>query len=468
MKTVLCTEVDDERNIWLDAVAPIQLTRENAPPHRIAVRGQLINEENAKSGFYLRLTRPDAYRLIDQLQSALAADTQSGAEPITKRTRLAAPVNGGVNRETGEMILVFKGQSGLDHQILLPFDQSGALLEIVERAAKTASEWHDAQLAPDLAGIQKVEIQPREAESVMLAEDPTTERPILIVRLDGGHQFSFFVDRKIVEQLIKKPKLRAAPFKYPTDPWNSIADDIQWFQTEWCTLYEPPSDAEIRRGSAALRRLLVEDWLGKAWRHCGFERQPLIAGPDVLALTARDGLEIRHIASLIAGGATINGIQTAMIGIARVDNVKTGVGADAEEGFAVKQFQIARDARGESEDNELAVLVNKNCPLSNYLDAPGAVRRGEAISRRDIVSYFANMAGGVHLGPSKSGKEQTHALVQELINKIRADIIDGLFFELLSIGQAIGRSDDLKKLVDTIRAISECEEHARGSNPEGS
>ena len=134
-----------------------------------------------------------------------------------------------------------------------------------------------------------------------------------------------------------------------------------------------------------------------------------------------------------------------MIGIARVDNVKTGVGADAEEGFAVKQFQIARDARGESEDNELAVLVNKNCPLSNYLDAPGAVRRGEAISRRDIVSYFANMAGGVHLGPSKSGKEQTHALVQGLINKIRADIIDGLFFELLSIGQAIGRSDDFKE-----------------------
>ena len=451
VKVLLTAEGDDEGNIWLDAEAPFRLKRENAPPHRIAIGGRLSGEGADVSGIHFRLSRPSAYRLIDQLQAALDADTTTGAEPITKSMTLAGPVNGGVDRESGEMVFLFRGKSGLDHRFTLPFDQSGAMLEIVERAAKSASEWHDAQLSPDINGIQRVNIQPREAESVMVAEDPATGKPILIVRLDGGHQFSFFLDKKIVEQLVKKPQTRTAPFKYPTDPWASIADDIEWFEREWCTLYEPPSDADIRRGTATLRRLLVEDWVGTAWRHFGFAKQPFVVGPNVVDLAAHDGVEIKHIASLIAGGATINGIQSSMIGMARMDHPQTGVSADADEGFAVKQFSIVRDARGESKDNELTPLTNKSWPISNYLDAPGAIRRGYVISRRDIVSYFANVGGGVHLGPSKKDKKQIYELEREHINKIGADTMDGLFFELLSIGQAVGRSEDLKKLVAAIR-----------------
>lgn len=460
-KVVLTAEGDDEGNIWLDAEAPIQLRQESAPPHRIAIAGQL----SGVSGIHFRLARPDAYRLIDQLQAAVDADTASGAAPITKNMRLALPINGGVDSESGEMVFLVKGKSGLNHRFTLPFDQSGPMLEVIERAAKTASEWHDAQLTQDLKGIQKVNIQPREAESVMVAEDPATDRPILIVRLDGGHQFSFFLDRKIVEQLVKKPQARAAPFKYPRDPWTSIADDIEWFEREWCTLYEPPSDADIRRGSAVLRRLLVEDWLGKAWRNFGFQKQPSVTGPDTVALAAKHGHKIRHIGSLVSGGATINGIQFAMIGHARIDNSETGTSADAYEGFGVAPFYIARDARSKGEENELTPLINRVWPISNYLNAPGAVRRGETISRRDIVSYFANVAGGVHLGPAKHSKQQTYALIDELLNKVGADIMDGLFFELLSIGQAVGRSEDLKGLVEKIRSstpkISETPEGER-------
>jgi hypothetical protein len=173
-----------------------------------------------------------------------------------------------------------------------------------------------------------------------------------------------------------------------------------------------------------------------------------------VALLARDGLEVRHVASLVAGGATLNGIQTCLIGLARVDNPETGITADANEGFAVRQFHIARDARGEPQENDLTPLTNKAWPLSNYLNAPGAIRRGATISRRDIVTYFANVGGGVHLGPAKPGKDATYALIDELVNKVGADTMDGVFFELLSIGQAIGRSDDLKRLVAAIRENS--------------
>lgn len=450
VKALLSTGSDAQGNLWLDAIE-VQLEHENVRPHRIVLRTQEAAEQDQKRGLYLLFERTEAYRLVDLLQLALGAAEKIGAEAVTKSTRLASPLNGGVNTETGEMVLTFKGRSGLEHRFELPFDQSGPLLEIVERAAKTSSEWHDARLTPELTGFQKVDIQPREAESLLLAEDPATGRPILIVRLDGGHQFSFFLDRKIVEQLTRRSQARPKPFEYPTDPWTSIADDIEWFEKEWCTLYEPPSEAEIRRGSAALRRLLVEGWLGKAWRHWGFEKQPSLAGPDLIALLAEEGVEVRHVASLIAGGATLSGIQTAMLGLCRVDNPDTGVSADAEEGFAVKQISIMRDAREPPPPNNLLALVERRIPLSNYLDAAGAIRTGQVISRRDIVAYFANVGGGVHLGPSKNRKDQVHQLIEDLINKIGADTMDGVFFELLSIGQAIGRSEDLKKLVGAIR-----------------
>jgi hypothetical protein len=449
-KIILCTEGDDQGNIWFDAATPIKIKREKEAPHRIAVCAKMST--NPQCTFYLRINRTDAYRLVDQLQVALEADTGSGAEPVFKRVRLSHPLNGGVNTETGEMTLMFKGHSGLHHQFLLPFDQSGMLIEIIERAAKATGAWHDAKLNPDFTQIQKVDIQPRETKSLMLGEDPATQRPILIVRLDGDSQFSFVLDNKIVEQLRRRPQRRGKPFEYPEDPWASIAEDLEWFQKEWCTLYEPPSEGEIRRGTAALRRLLLEDWIGRAWRHFGFAKQPSIVGPDLLPLAARDGHKIEHISSLFAGGATINGIQLAMIGLARVFNPTTGASADAETGFAVKQFCIARKASsGHREDNDLDALVEKSWHLSKYLEAPGAVRRGEVISRRDIVGYFANVGGGVHLGSSKKEKKRVHDLVQELLNKIGADTMDGVFFELLSIGQAIGRSDDLRRLVTAIR-----------------
>ncbi|MCW6532132.1 hypothetical protein NED98_17930 [Sphingomonas sp. MMSM20] len=451
VKVIVVAEGDDLGNIWLDPATPLKLARENQSPHRIAISSQISGAQDGKSSMHLRLTRTDAYRLIDQLQLALAEDSTDGAEPVVKRTELEAPLNGGVNTETGEMIFSFKGKSGLEHQFVLPFDQSGAMLEIVERGAKAAGEWHDAQLTDDLTAIQKVDIRPRETEAVTVAEDPISGRTILIIRLDGGHQFSFFLDQKIVEKLIKRQQSRAAPFCHPADPWHSVADDIEWFEKEWCTLYEPPSDADIRRGSAALRRLLVEDYLGAAWREFGFKKQPIVLGPDVIALAAKQGHEIGRVAALIAGGATINGLQAAMIGFARVDHPDTGVSADAEEGFAVASFNILRDARRQPEDNDLAGLVNTRWHLSNYLDAPGAIRRGEEIPRRDIVGYVANVGGGVHLRATNKKKEKIYAFVEELINKVRVDTMDGIFFEILSIGQAIGRSEDLRRLAATIR-----------------
>jgi hypothetical protein len=90
----------------------------------------------------------------------------------------------------------------------------------------------------------------------------------------------------------------------------------------------------------------------------------------------------------------------------------------------------------------------------DYLKAPGAVRRGETISRQELIQYFANYAGGIHLDRNKKtpGKKRpNYDLIAELERNVQADTMDGLYYALLSIGQAVGRSNDLLELAAKIR-----------------
>jgi len=54
------------------------------------------------------------------------------------------------------------------------------------------------------------------------------------------------------------------------DDLRIVADDLQYL-AEWGPEI---SDGKIRRGSAVLRRLLVEDVYGHAWREIGKDKQP--------------------------------------------------------------------------------------------------------------------------------------------------------------------------------------------------
>ncbi len=366
-------------------------------------------------------------------------------------------MNGGVNTQTGDMILLMEGDSGLQQQLELPFDQSGPMLEMLERAAKAAGEWHDKRAQDVVDGLTPINIQAREAEYVMLGHDPVSDRPILVTRLQGGHQFSFILDQKIMEQLRRHPL--PASKEQPRaveNPWVTIAEDIEWLQREWCTVYEPPHDEELRRGTAVLRRLLLDGNLQAAWIHFGFERSPRLSGPDIVAILKGNGHELRRVVSMVAGGAICNGIQMSAIGAARTHNRTTGVSADADEGFAVEVFSVARSAVGEPVKGELKDLAERSWNLNAYLDAPGAIRLGQTLSRRDIIQYFANSAGGVHLdydGKRHRTQEETYRLLRELDQKVVADTMDGLFFELLSIGQAIAKSEDLAMLARSIRSV---------------
>lgn len=376
-----------------------------------------------------------------------------------KSSTLKRPINGGVNYENGNMVLLFEESSGLQHRLELPFDESGMMMEILERASTAAAEWADKHKGNE-GTTQKVNVRPRDTESILVGADVVSGRPLLIVRLNGGTQFSFALDTKAFEQLQRMGGTAKSDHRHVATGYESVADDIEWLQSEWCFLYEPPSNAALRRGSAALRRLLVENGIQNAWHHYGFSKKPLVIGPDVKLIAAHKNHQLRDAVSLIAGGGTVNGVQAAFIASFRVQNPETGKGPDASEGFAVAITRIFRDAREPGPPNELTPLVNRSWPLDKYISAIGAIRRGVLFSRQNIISYFANHAGGVHLDRVKNTtkaeknintKKQYYDFLEELERVIIVDNMDGLYFEILSIGQTIGNSSDIQLLAKKIR-----------------
>ena len=185
-----------------------------------------------------------------------------------------------------------------------------------------------------------------------------------------------------------------------------------------------------------------------------------MAGPDVLAFAARAGLRIDLAPTIIAGGGRDAALEVAMLGIWRCDNPTTGIPADADAGFGLQQTRVSRDPNAPIAEGNDDSVIRRVWQLSDYLSAPGIVRRGMGVSRRALIDYFRNRTvlrqpaahGLAHQAPQASlDDQQLFGLIEELEGKVHVGDRDGLHFELLSIGQAIGASGDLRGLADRIR-----------------
>ena len=205
----------------------------------------------------------------------------------------------------------------------------------------------------------------------------------------------------------------------------SVAEDLEHLCEDWS---KNPKNDVIRRGSAILRRLLVDSVLQQAWRALGFERQPTIKAPDLMLVVNRQPAMV-EIA--IAGGAAYGGVISAGM---------TLMGGSAPPDIP--------------SDVDPAWLTARPWPLSEYCESPAAIGDGTVIKRRELIKYFANTEGGVHLDRSRKVRKREEALVarvRRLEGRVQVHTADGLFFELLSIGQAVGNADDCRRLATTIR-----------------
>lgn len=242
-----------------------------------------------------------------------------------------------------------------------------------------------------------------------------------------------------------------------TFPYCSVLEDLEWLWDEWWN-GDPDqlTDGHIRRGSAALRLLLVDGLLGKAWRNLGFKSEPVLYAPNLEALVSYHDLRLDLAVSCIAGGGRQRGVDMSFLGAFRVDNPATGMLADAEEGFAVCTTLVARMASENPPITELNPLIEHRWTISNYLKSAGAIRKGVIISRQEVIEYFRNYAGGTHhylLGGTPKKKTTSYEIISDLSGRVDADIRDGLYFELLSIGQTVARSNDVRTLVEAIRKV---------------
>jgi hypothetical protein len=71
-----------------------------------------------------------------------------------------------------------------------------------------------------------------------------------------------------------------------------------------------------------------------------------------------------------------------------------------------------------------------------------------------ITTKLADYSGGAHydlLKASNYGRNDRYEVVAELSSQVRADIRDGLYFELLSMGESVARSPDIHVLFERMR-----------------
>jgi len=204
-----------------------------------------------------------------------------------------------------------------------------------------------------------------------------------------------------------------------------VIEDLEHLRDEWGPNIQDP---DIRRGSAVLRRLLVENVYSRAWRDAGFERQPTVIAVDINKMI---GDETASVVCCLAWGVRFRGVHMATVlnnrGAKPVGNASAPL---REDGYP-----------GEREYS-----------ISEFTESTAGIAEGVLVSRREVIKYVANIKGGVHLGQkTKAAEKKLIRKLEKFEQKIQNHTTDGILVELVAIAQAIARSDDAAKLINTLK-----------------
>jgi hypothetical protein len=214
--------------------------------------------------------------------------------------------------------------------------------------------------------------------------------------------------------------------KMESDDLIIVAEDLRYLEND----FGPDiNDDEIRRGSAILRRLLVENVYGRAWRSVGFEKEPRLLAVDLLSLIGP--IPHNDVVIALAGGAEYRGIQIAGFCLSK---------KSSSSGPVKDQTPPSNKLPGEREYG-----------MSEFLGSAAGIAAGIFVTRREVIKYIANIKGGVHLdSKQRKAEEKLVARVSKIEKKFRIYRTDALLVELLAIGQALGRSDDTQRFLEKV------------------
>lgn len=209
----------------------------------------------------------------------------------------------------------------------------------------------------------------------------------------------------------------------------------------------PPNliDSELRHYSVILRKLLLENCLGKAWKQVGFDKQPKLVANDLTRSPNYSKVNEIEKYAAAAGGGISN-----LIG--KKNYVYTPLVYDAD-----KNSLFVESLMG---NGEFHTMFTVEVSLSKFLENNCIVTCAGNISRRELIIYYLYILGGAHpsgkmkakLTPLKEKIEQITPILNKFSNAIHgiSGIPEGisgvLGIEFFSIFQSIMAAPDVMKL----------------------
>jgi hypothetical protein len=145
--------------------------------------------------------------------------------------------------------------------------------------------------------------------------------------------------------------------------------------------------------------------------------------------------ELRECKFFQAGGALHKGMMVQSVSMIARAKTETEIKASYERGKAV---------------------MGKSYPvkLGTFLKQTSLVVNGVLINREEVIKYVANKLGGAHYDtsresakdPNQSSLEQKYKLLDEVRNGLAVADRNAIYYELLSIGQRLVNSRDIRQL----------------------
>ncbi|MGA4531727.1 hypothetical protein ACPA1H_15390 [Ectopseudomonas chengduensis] len=213
-----------------------------------------------------------------------------------------------------------------------------------------------------------------------------------------------------------------------------VSEDLDFLFSEW---NQDIDDASLRRSSPVLRSLLIEGLLGKVAQECG--RDLRVMAPAINRVITET--ELKQNAYFQAGGAKYKGMviqSTSIINRARTtQEIK-------------ENYERTKNVIGKSYPVKLGV----------FLRQPSFVVDGTLINREEVIKYVANKLGGAHYDESRKVSAGAGVTLDEkftLLDKVRNEISiadkNAIYYELLSIGQRIINSRDVRHFRKNLQTI---------------
>lgn len=207
-----------------------------------------------------------------------------------------------------------------------------------------------------------------------------------------------------------------------------VAEDLDYLFKEW---NQDIDDASLRRSSPILRALLVEGLLGRAARQ--INREIRVMAPAIGRVVSE--AELRECTFFQAGGAKYKGTMVQSMSL--MSRAKTPAEMKAS-------YERSKDVIGKSYPVKMGV----------FLKQASFVVRGVLINREEVIKYVANKLGGAHYDSSRAAPkdggdvslEQKYALLDEVRAGMSTADKNAIYYELLSIGQRVVNSRDIRVL----------------------